>query len=424
MTSGFFSETSLEARSSTSQLALLVPRCGACGLYRRCNSPKMRVDGKGLRRVLVVGEAPGALEDETGRPFVGKSGDLLSSVFAGLDWSLRRHCWITNALICRPPGNKIPDPRMIDYCRPNVVSAINTHKPTVILLLGASAVASVVRWLTSDSIGQLSRWVGMSIPAHKIGAWICPTFHPSFVMREAHNQGIERLFRSHIESALARRSSPPDPSFFNEYQAKGWLRIEHDVSAVAKELDRFTRAGGTVAFDYETESIKPELAGTSIVCCAVCMNGGQTIVFPWHGEAVGAMRRLLRSENVRKIAANLKMEHRWSRHALGVVTRNWVFDTMLAAHVLDSRPGICSLGFQAFVELGVPNYYSHIDPFLTSDRSSNGLNQARSCPIDELMEYCATDAFLTFELAKRQLRRLQARRLARKPAKTGRKQGI
>src|SRR6185503_19587936 len=97
----------------------LVPRCGACGLLKTCESPKMAPYGKGKRGVLIVGEAPGQSEDERGRPFVGKSGQFLRGTLEGLGFDMDRYAWTTNALICRPPNNQTPDNKRISYCRPN-----------------------------------------------------------------------------------------------------------------------------------------------------------------------------------------------------------------------------------------------------------------------------------------------------------------
>src|SRR5262245_43419820 len=84
------------------------PRCGLCGLLNKCQSPKMEVYGKGKNGILIVGEAPGANEDEQGIPFVGKAGRYLRGILHGLDVNMRNDCWLTNSLICRPPNNATP----------------------------------------------------------------------------------------------------------------------------------------------------------------------------------------------------------------------------------------------------------------------------------------------------------------------------
>src|SRR5688572_528647 len=84
-----------------------IPKCGACGLLKGCKSPKMPVSGKGAKGILIIGEAPGRDEDIQGRPFVGATGEKLETTLRKLGVEMRRDCWLTNALICRPKANVI-----------------------------------------------------------------------------------------------------------------------------------------------------------------------------------------------------------------------------------------------------------------------------------------------------------------------------
>jgi hypothetical protein len=101
---------------------------------------------------------------------------------------------------------------------------------------------------------------------------------------------------------------------------------------------------------------------------------------------------------------------------LGVETKPWIWDTMQAAHVLDNRPGITSLKFQAYVQLGVIDYDSHINPFLSGrapgedPKSSNAINRIFELVErnggQELMTYCALDAMYEHQLGLIQMERL------------------
>ena len=168
---GFFTADEL---STVSPVASLIPRCGACGIYRQCKSPKMPVSGQGKQGVLIVGEAPGAVEDEQGKPFVGESGQLLRETLERLDVNVDRDCWVTNSLICRPPKNRTPTDKEIDYCRPNLINTIEEVQPKTIVLLGAVPVKSLIGWLWREQVGALGRWIGWRIPCQKLNAWICP----------------------------------------------------------------------------------------------------------------------------------------------------------------------------------------------------------------------------------------------------------
>ncbi len=107
MSQGFFPASIWN--TGTKAPASVVPRCGACGLYKTCKSPKMTPDGAGRRRILIVGDMPGAAEDALDRPFVGPAGQYLEQVLASMGVDLREDCWLTNALICHPPHGRIGD---------------------------------------------------------------------------------------------------------------------------------------------------------------------------------------------------------------------------------------------------------------------------------------------------------------------------
>jgi DNA polymerase len=346
--------------------------------------------GKAKLPVLVVGEAPGETEDNEGRPFIGLAGEKLRELLDEIGIDLD-DATTTNALICRPPDNKIKNERSIDFCRPNLVNTIEKVKPRVIVTLGQTALKSVLgnqHWL--GDVGPMERWAGWKIPTKDY--WICPTYHPSYLIR-LKSELLERQVQRHLKMAFGIQNDPPkldEP------------RIEkmYDDKEVWKILNTFK---GWVAIDYETNCLKPEYAKARIVSCAVS-DGDTTVAFPWIGKAIEATRMLLEASDCPKIASNLKFEDRFSRHFLGCKVRNWGWDTMLAAHCLDNRPGITGLKFQAFVHLGVPTYNNHIEPYL---QNHNGIyNRIEEIALDDLLHYNGMDAVQEFRLAQFQRRQL------------------
>lgn len=388
---GFFTDSTTRKAAPTS----MVPKCGSCGLYRRCESPKMAPYGKGERDVLIVGEAPGETEDLQGRPFVGKAGDFLRESMEQIGVDLDRDAVTTNALICRPPGNETPSPKQIDYCRPNLLSAIQSVRPRVIITLGRSALQSLMEPYWKSDLGPLERWVGWKIPLRD--HWICPTYHPSYLLR-SHNPMLDKIFCKHLKSAFRLRKNPSagvrDPK----------IQILFEAEEIAESLVEMERSEW-VAFDYECNCLKPEYPEARIVSCAVS-NGESTISYPfapgWIKEFTG---RFLKSK-ARKIAANLKFEERWTIKEYGHGVRNWGWDTMLAAHCIDNRPGICSLKFQAFVKLGVPSYNEHIEPYLAN--RGGYYNRIHHVDVNDLLYYGGMDALLEYRLAEIQMRDLKA----------------
>ena len=364
--------------------------CHKCGLFSKCNSPKMSHSGKGKKDILVVAEAPGRAEDKHGTQLIGDSGKLLRKALRLFDVSLDEDCWKTNAVVCYP--GRTPSEREIQYCFPNLKGVVEELQPTIILVLGRVAAASLLSWLWRPKIGAIGRWVGWKIPSQKINAWICPTYHPSYLLRK-NSQVLAFEFERHLEEALVLEGRPWTdlPDYASE------VEVVMDCTEAAEIVRGFTAAGGTAAWDLETNMLKPDSAEARIICCSICWEGKRTIAFPWVGEVVEAMKGFLTS-SIKKIAANLKFEHRWIKAVLGIDVENWHFDTMQTAHVLDNRKGITGLKFQSFVSLGQGVYDEHIGPFLGSP-NSNKPNKVTDVDLSELLLYCGLDSLLTYKLA-------------------------
>lgn len=372
----------------------LVAKCGACGLYKTCQSPKMPPTGKGKRKILVVAEAPGATEDETGTQLVGESGQLFRKMLKRYDVNLDRDCVKTNTLICRPPGNATPTDKQIGYCRPNLIKTINEVKPTTIILLGGPAVEAVIGWAWKESVGPIGRWVGWNIPHQRLNAWICPLYHPSYLLRE-NNEALDLLYHRHLKKALSH-TEVPWPNGTPNY--KDQVECIMSPTKAAKAIRGFIERNRPAAFDYETNRLKPERSDSQIVCCSIS-DGKRTIAYPWHGEAIEATREFVRSP-VPKIASNMKFEERWTRRILKTRVKNWRWCTMTGAHILDHRQAITSIKFQALVQLGFESYDDHIGQFLQG-KGGQGLNRILSeIDLQDLLLYCGEDSLVEYLVAK------------------------
>jgi len=183
-----------------------------------------------------------------------------------------------------------------------------------------------------------------------------------------------------------------------------------DPAKAAKWLRQAaTRTTGAVAWDYETNMLKPDGPDARIVSCAIAWGRTEPercIAYPWHGEAIQATGELIRSP-IPKIASNLKFEDRWTRKEFGHHVRGWAWDTMLAAHVLHNRPAITSVKFQAFVRLGMPVWNDKTERFLKS-KGDAGVNQIlREIEIGDLLLYNGLDALIEFRVAIDQMRELE-----------------
>lgn len=395
---GFYSPSEI----STSRITLgLVPKCGACGLFKNCQSPKMKVSGRGEYAAMIVGEAPEWTDDEQGKLFVGKAGKLLRNELSQVGLSLDKDFRSTNALICRPPKSLVADGKMIEYCRPNLMNAIKEYKPKHILLFGRRAVASLIGYLWDSDVGTMQRWTGWKIPSQELNAWIYPNFHPSFVLRQEKDRMLARAFQEGIEDAAEHLMHNGRPwKEVPNYESK--VEVIIDQEHAARRIEAITKSSKAAAFDFETNMLKPDSDRGKIVCCAIS-NGKETVAYPWHGKTVQATKQFLLSP-VKKIGYNLKFEERWCLAKLGISVRNWIHDGMIVAHALDYRKEITGLKFQAFVLLGQKRYDANVEPYLTGqkgpDRGQNTENQIDRVAIRDLLLYCGMDALLEYEVAK------------------------
>ncbi len=153
-----------------------VASCQLCGLCRT-RTQTVFADGTGRSRLMFVGEAPGADEDATGVPFVGRAGQLLTKmVESGMGLS-RGDVYIANVLKCRPPGNRNPEPSEIASCRPYLDAQIDFVRPAVLVALGKFAAQFLLG--TEEPISRLrGRW------GSRGGIPVMPTYHPSFLLRQ------------------------------------------------------------------------------------------------------------------------------------------------------------------------------------------------------------------------------------------------
>ena len=164
----------LASVGSLEEIARLVARCQACPLYSTAISP---VPGEGNpdADLMCVGEAPGQTEDETGRPFVGAAGQLLTKILAAIKLS-REDVFIANVLKHRPPGNRNPRPEEVEACSPYLVKQIELVRPKVIVAFGTFAAQTLLN--TKLAIGKLRGSV------HRYyGVPLVVTYHPAALLR-------------------------------------------------------------------------------------------------------------------------------------------------------------------------------------------------------------------------------------------------
>jgi uracil-DNA glycosylase family 4 len=133
-------------------------------------------DGDPNARLMFVGEGPGADEDASGLPFVGRGGQLLNNMIQAMGLK-REQVYIANIVKCRPPANRTPEPDEAHTCSPFLFQQIDVVRPQIIVALGQTAVT----YLTGEK-RSLAAWRGVVHPLR--GTKLIVTYHPAFLLRD------------------------------------------------------------------------------------------------------------------------------------------------------------------------------------------------------------------------------------------------
>jgi uracil-DNA glycosylase len=162
------------AIGSLEELGAFARACVACGLAST-RTTVVFGEGNPAARLVVVGEAPGADEDRSGRPFVGRAGKLLDTLLASIGFP-RESVYICNVLKCRPPGNRNPRPDEVASCSPFLRRQLELIAPEAILACGTFPAQTLLQ--TNEPIGRLRGSV------HEYaGIPFVPTYHPAALLR-------------------------------------------------------------------------------------------------------------------------------------------------------------------------------------------------------------------------------------------------
>jgi uracil-DNA glycosylase len=166
--------SAIEKLDTLDEIATKVQKCTRCPLYETATSG-VPGEGNPKAKLVCVGEAPGAKEDETGRPFVGQAGQLLTKILAAIDLT-REQIFICNVLKHRPPGNRNPRPDEVEACSPYLIRQLELIKPKVIVAFGTFAAQTLLN--TKTPLGQLR---GLVHRYH--GIPLVVTYHPAALLR-------------------------------------------------------------------------------------------------------------------------------------------------------------------------------------------------------------------------------------------------
>ena len=163
----------------------LIEECESC---KKCGLSQHRAnmvfgEGNPKAKLMFVGEAPGADEDRTGRPFVGRAGQLLTKGLTALELLRERDYYICNVCKCRPENNRTPESAEAESCLPFLRNQAALIKPKIIVCLGATSMKYILGQefrITRDR----GKWV------ERKGVFIMPTFHPAALFRDESKKAL------------------------------------------------------------------------------------------------------------------------------------------------------------------------------------------------------------------------------------------
>lgn len=186
-------------------LELLATECRVC---RRCPLAESRTQvvlarGNPAARLLLIGEAPGAEEDRQGVPFVGRSGQLLDRLLTEAAIDPHQDLYVVNGVKCRPPDNRRPTPSELAACRPWLERQIAQVNPRLILLVGATALQTLL-----GVKGGITRLRGQWISGEGAlleGRDLMPLLHPSYLLRNASEAEGSPRWHTRVDLAAVRR---------------------------------------------------------------------------------------------------------------------------------------------------------------------------------------------------------------------------
>lgn len=169
-------------RKALKELKNVCEQCRACELHKTRTSTVFS-DGNPDAKIMLIGEAPGADEDASGIPFVGRAGQLLNQFLEEAQIDRKKDLYICNTLKCRPPQNRVPSNEEKLACQAYLTGQISIVKPKIILLCGATAANSFIDQEFKISLIR-GKWLNIFEDIDTMAI-----FHPSYLLR---NHSLEQ----------------------------------------------------------------------------------------------------------------------------------------------------------------------------------------------------------------------------------------
>jgi len=360
--------------------------CTRCELHETTERPCVMGRGFPKSRILILGEAPGANEETTGKVFSGRAGQLLDQVLEESGLAERRP-YISNVVKCRPPDNRTPTRAEWESCRRYLSREVRAINPDAVLLMGNVALQSV--WGKSG----ITKNRGVRLPHSRLStelglseAHLFATIHPAYALRNPGQLPLLaedcKRFRRLVDGTLEARN-------VKRYYIDSESRLRKVCEYLAKQP--------VISYDVENRYVPWRGKEWSIVSLALTADGVRAFIIPlhhpespfrkkWKQILVDYVKPVLQRDGVKLIAQNGKHDN--VQLAGADLYLEHTFDIMLAAHLLDeNRPK--NLGFLSQTLLGADVYKGMVE--VKPDK-------IMLQPIRALCDYNGYDAGYTYQL--------------------------
>jgi len=168
-------DTKINMPDELKELEAICKKCTLCDLSKTRTNIVFG-EGNPKAKLMLIGEGPGEMEDKTGKPFVGRSGKLLTKIIENVLNLKREDLYIANIVKCRPPNNKVPTIEEAQTCKPYLLKQIEIINPEILVCLGKTAFMYLL-----ENDAPISKVRGQIFEYQ--GRKVIPTFHPSFLLR-------------------------------------------------------------------------------------------------------------------------------------------------------------------------------------------------------------------------------------------------
>jgi len=302
----------------------LSPVCQKCTAWNDTTNPFIQSDGSENPDILFVGEAPGADEEAMGKPFVGKSGQLLRDIIEQLELQSYR---ITNAVRCRPPQNKLRGTEP-DYCKKYLIEEILRCRPKLIVTLGAVPLKSVTGINGIMKVrSEIQSWI---LANEEYNPLVLPTVHPASTMYRPEN--LEYLMQDcELIPGLLERIDH-DPVQETQIVCDTLEKLVYVIEQCLK-TDR-------IAIDTETTGLNP-YQGAEVMLASVSWAEGESAVILFDKEhtfdrelSLRYFDKILRVP-IDKVFHNARFDIDIIETHLGLKVRQFAGDTMIAQFLAD-----------------------------------------------------------------------------------------